>query len=45
LERRQIGRPKRRWEDNIYADLRKKGCDRGRWIELAQVLIIWRALL
>ena len=34
--KRSLGRPRRRWEDNIKIDLEEVGC-RGRdWIELAQ---------
>jgi hypothetical protein len=29
--RRSLGRPRRRWEDNIRMDLRKVGC--GLWTE------------
>ena len=31
-----LGRPKRRWQDNIKMDLRKVGCDTGDWIDHAQ---------
>ncbi|KAJ4431710.1 hypothetical protein ANN_20312 [Periplaneta americana] len=31
-----LGRPRRRWEDNIKMDLREVGCDDGEWINLAQ---------
>jgi hypothetical protein len=30
-----LGRPKRRWEDNIKVDLREKGIDGTIWIQLA----------
>ena len=33
--KRPLGRPKRRWEDNIRMDLREVGCDPGEWIDLA----------
>ena len=33
--RRPLGRPRRRWEDNIKMDLRKVGRG-GDWMELAQ---------
>ena len=29
-----LGRPKRRWEDNIKMNLREVGCDLGDWIDL-----------
>ena len=31
---RPLGRPRRRWEDNIRMDLREVGCDPGGWIDL-----------
>jgi len=34
--KRQLGRPRRRWEDNIKMDLREVGGG-GDWTELAQV--------
>jgi hypothetical protein len=34
--KRPLGRPRRRWEDNINMDLREIGIDRANWIQLAQ---------
>jgi hypothetical protein len=34
--KRPVGRPRRRWEDNIKMDLREKGIDGANWIHLAQ---------
>jgi hypothetical protein len=34
--KRPLGRPKRRWEDNIKMDLRETGIDGANWIQLAQ---------
>jgi hypothetical protein len=31
-----LGRPRRRWEDNIKMDLQEVGRGRGDWMELAQ---------
>jgi len=31
-----VGRPRRRWEDNIKMDLQKVGCGGMYWIYLAQ---------
>jgi hypothetical protein len=31
-----MGRPRRRWEDNIKMDLQEVGGGRGDWMELAQ---------
>ena len=45
-ERKQpLGRPRRRWKDNIKIDLHEVGCARMDWIELAQVRDRWRALV
>jgi hypothetical protein len=33
--RRPLGRPRRRWEDNIKMDLREVGCGCVDWIGLA----------
>jgi hypothetical protein len=42
---RPLGRPRRRWEDNIRMDLRKVGCGCVAWMELAQDRDNWRALV
>jgi hypothetical protein len=34
--KRPLGRPKRRWEDNIKMDLREIGIDGANWVWLAQ---------
>jgi hypothetical protein len=34
--KRPLGRPRRRWEDNINMDLQEVGGCRGDWMELAQ---------
>jgi hypothetical protein len=33
--KRPLGRPRRRWEDNIRMDLRERGIDGSNWIQLA----------
>jgi hypothetical protein len=33
--RRPLGRPRRRWEDNIKMDLREVGWEGADWIDLA----------
>ena len=43
-EKRQIGRPRRRSENNIKMDLQKVGCGDLDWIELAQD-DSWRAFV
>ena len=40
-----LGRPMRRWEDNIKVDLQEVGCEGMDWIELAQDRDRWRALV
>ena len=40
----ELGRPRRRWEDNIKMDLQELGCGGMDWIELAQDRDSWRAL-
>ena len=35
-EKRHLGWPRRRWEDNIKMDLREVGCDPGDLIDLPQ---------
>jgi len=42
---RPLGRPRRRWEDNIKMDLQGVGCGGVDWIELAQDRDKWRALV
>jgi hypothetical protein len=34
--KRLLGRPKRRWEDEIRLDFREIGCGSVEWIQLAQ---------
>jgi hypothetical protein len=43
--KRQMGRPRRRWEDNIKADLQEVGCGGIDWIQLVQDRDRWRALV
>jgi hypothetical protein len=40
--KRPLGRPRRRWEDNIKMDLREIGIDGANWIRLAQDRVHWR---
>jgi hypothetical protein len=39
--KRPLGRPRRRWEDNIKMDLREMGIDGANWIRLAQDRVQW----
>jgi hypothetical protein len=43
--KRQLERPRRRWEDCIRMDLREIGCGSVDWIHLAQDRDWWRALV
>jgi len=43
--KRPLGRPRRRWEDNIKMDLQEVGCGGMDWIELAQDRDSWLALV
>ena len=40
-----LGRPRRRWEDNIKMDLQEVGRGRVAWMELAQDRDRWRTLV
>jgi hypothetical protein len=41
--KRPLGRPGRRWADNIKVDLREIGIDGANWIQLAQDRVQWLA--
>jgi hypothetical protein len=43
--KRPLGRPRRRWENNIRMDLRDIGWGGMDWIDLAQDRDQWRALV
>jgi len=43
--KRPLGRPRRRWEDDIKMDLQELRGGFGDWMELAQVRDMWRALV
>jgi hypothetical protein len=44
-KKRPLGRPRRRWEDNIKMDIQKVGMGCGDWMESAQERDRWRALV
>jgi hypothetical protein len=44
-EKRSLGRPRRRWEDNIKMNLREIGIDGANWIRLTQDRVQWRAFV
>jgi hypothetical protein len=43
--KRQLGKPRRRWEDNIKIDIQEVGCGDMDWIELAKYNESWQALV
>jgi hypothetical protein len=43
--KRPLGRPRRRWEDNIKVCLQEVGCGSMDWTELAQDRDSWRTLV
>jgi hypothetical protein len=43
--KRPLGRPRRRWEDNIKMALREMRIDRANWIQLAQDRVQWWAFV
>jgi hypothetical protein len=43
--KRPLGRPRRRWEDNIKLDFRKREIYGANWIQLAQDRIQWWAFV
>ena len=44
-EKRTLGRPRRKWEDNMKMDLQEVGCGDMDWIDLAQGRDRWRELV
>ena len=45
IDRLPLGRPRRRWEDNIKMDLEEVGRGCGDWMELAQDRDRWQVLV
>ena len=43
--KRPLGRPRRRWEDNIRMDLEEIGINAGNWVDSSQNKNYWRALV
>ena len=43
--RRSLGRPRRRWEDNIRMDLEEIGIIEGNWVDSAQDRNYWKVLV
>ena len=42
---RPLGRPRRRWEDNIRMDLEEIGINARNWVDSTQDRDYWRALV
>ena len=43
--KRPLGRPRRKWEDNIKMNIQELECEIMDWIELTQNRDWWRALV
>ena len=43
--KRPLGRPNRRWEDNIRMDLEEISINAGNWVDSAQDRNYWKALV
>jgi len=43
--KRPLGKPRHRWQDNIKMDLKEMECGGMDWIELAQDMDRWQALV
>ena len=43
--KRPLGRPRRRWEDNIRMDLKEIGINMRNWVDSAQDRDYWRTLV
>ena len=43
--KRPLGRPRRRWEDNIRMDLEEIDISAGNWVDSAQDRDYWRSLV
>ena len=43
--KRSLGRPRRRWEDNIRMDLEEIDINAGNWVDSAQDKNCWRTLV
>ena len=43
--KRPLGRPRRRWEDNIRMDLEEIGINTENWVDSAQDRDYWRVLV
>jgi len=44
-EKKPLGRPRHRWEDNIKMDLQEVGCESMDWVDLAEDRDRWQAMV
>jgi hypothetical protein len=44
-EKRPLGRPRSKWEDNIKKDCGETGIDGANWIRLTQDRVQWQAFV
>ena len=45
IGKRHLGRPKRRWEDNLRMNLEERGINADNWVDSAQERDYWRDLV
>ena len=45
IGKRPLGRPRRRWVDNIRTDLEEIGINAGNWVDSAQDIVLVNAAL
>ena len=43
--KRPLGRPRRRWEDNIRMDFEEMGINAGNWVDSTQDRNYWRTIV
>ena len=43
--KKPLGKPRRRWEDNIKIDLKEIGINKRNWVDSVQDKVYWRALV
>ena len=43
--KRPLGRPRRRWEDNIRMDFKEMGINTRNWVDSAKDMDYWRTLV
>ena len=43
--KRRLGKPRRRWEENIRMDIEEIGISAGNWVDSVQDMDYWRPLV